>query len=48
MGGCAEAFVHVRDAIAREKQLERWRRERKIALITAVNPSWAELRLRGP
>ncbi len=44
----AEAFAHVHDAIAREKQLKGWRRERKIALITAVHPSWAELSLRGP
>ena len=43
----AEAFVHVRDAIAREKQLKGWRRERKIALIEAVNPDWTELRPHG-
>ena len=43
----AEAFVYVRDAIAREKQLKGWRRERKLALIDATNPHWAELRI-GP
>jgi putative endonuclease len=42
----AEAFTYVRDAIAREKQLKGWRRERKIALIEAVNPRWLELRSR--
>ena len=30
-------------AIAREKQLKRWLRERKIALIESVNPDWADL-----
>jgi putative endonuclease len=40
----AEAFTYVRDAIAREKQLKGWRRDRKIALIESVNPSWDELR----
>ena len=39
----AEAFTHIRDAIAREKQLKGWRRERKIALIEAHNPEWREL-----
>jgi putative endonuclease len=33
----------VRDAIAREKQIKGWRRDRKIALIERVNPDWAEL-----
>jgi len=39
----AEAFVYVRDAIAREKQLKGWRRDRKVALIEANNPGWSEL-----
>ena len=43
----AEAFTHVRDAIAREKQLKGWRRDRKIALIESLNPGWNELRLDG-
>src|SRR5580700_7215203 len=41
----AEAFTYVRDAIAREKQLKGWRRDRKIALIESVNPAWNELHL---
>jgi putative endonuclease len=31
------------DAIEREKQLKRWRREKKIALIEAANPEWLDL-----
>ena len=38
-----EAFTYVRDAIAREKQLKGWKRERKIALIDSSNPHWIEL-----
>jgi len=33
----------VRKAIAREKQLKRWRREKKIALIEKMNPRWEDL-----
>jgi putative endonuclease len=38
-----ETYHDVRDAIAREKQLKGWRRERKIALIESVNPTWRDL-----
>ena len=31
------------DAIEREKQLKRWRREKKIALIESANPEWLDL-----
>lgn len=31
------------DAIAREKQIKKWRREKKIALIDAANPEWLDL-----
>ncbi|MEZ2347298.1 GIY-YIG nuclease family protein [Terriglobus sp. RCC_193] len=30
-------------AISREKQLKGWRREKKIALIEKVNPTWEDL-----
>jgi putative endonuclease len=30
-------------AIAREKQLKRWRRAKKIALIAHANPAWRDL-----
>jgi len=30
-------------AIAREKQIKGWRREKKIALIESTNPEWKDL-----
>ncbi|MGO9480821.1 MAG: GIY-YIG nuclease family protein [Candidatus Kryptoniota bacterium] len=33
----------VRSAIEREKQIKRWRREKKIALIEGVNAGWRDL-----
>jgi putative endonuclease len=38
-----EDYAYVWDAIAREKQLKRWLRARKVALIEADNPSWSDL-----
>jgi putative endonuclease len=38
-----ETSFDARTAIAREKQLKRWRREKKIALIEAQNPAWDDL-----
>jgi putative endonuclease len=38
-----ERFTEVGGAIAREKQLKGWRREKKIALIEANNPTWVDL-----
>jgi putative endonuclease len=38
-----ESHETVPDAIAREKQLKKWRREKKVALIDAVNPEWLDL-----
>jgi putative endonuclease len=38
-----ESTSQVLDAIAREKQVKSWRREKKIELIEADNPSWADL-----
>ena len=40
-----EPFVDIRYAIAREKQLKRWRREKKVALIERMNPTWRDLSL---
>jgi putative endonuclease len=39
----AEPFTEVRDAIAREKYLKGWKRERKLALIAEKNPDWRDL-----
>lgn len=33
----------VKSAIAREKQLKGWRREKKIKLIESLNPDWDDL-----
>ena len=38
-----ETFHHANDAIAREKQLKRWRRSKKKALIETINPKWQDL-----
>jgi putative endonuclease len=38
-----EGFQGVRNAIAREKQLKGWRREKKIWLIRRDNPSFTDL-----
>ena len=38
-----ESHQDVAKAIAREKQLKGWRREKKIALIEKTNPAWADL-----
>ena len=35
----------INSAIAREKQLKRWNRDWKIALIEKHNPSWKDLSL---
>ena len=39
----AEQFQYVLNAIAREKELKRWTRAQKIALIEASNPTWEDL-----
>ncbi len=38
-----QVFGDIHAAIAREKQLKRWRREKKIQLIEARNPTWQDL-----
>lgn len=38
-----EVCSDVKDAIAREKQIKGWKREKKNALINAVNPNWKDL-----
>lgn len=35
-----EHFSHIEYAIAREKEIKKWRREKKVALIESTNPDW--------
>jgi len=37
-----EVFSDVRLAIAREKQIKAWRREKRVALISEHNPRWRD------
>jgi putative endonuclease len=37
------SFQNVGDAIARETEIKKWRREKKVALIRAENPTWEDL-----
>ncbi len=39
----AESCGSVEDALEREKQLKRWRREKKIKLVMTINPEWNDL-----
>ena len=39
----AESFGNVENAIARETEIKKWRREKKVALIRAKNPTWGDL-----
>jgi putative endonuclease len=38
-----EQTSHALEAIEREKQIKRWRREKKVALIESLNPTWRDL-----
>jgi len=38
-----EIFNDVTTAIAREKEIKKWRREKKNTLIESMNPNWDEL-----
>jgi putative endonuclease len=39
-----ETFENPNDAIAREKEIKAWRREKKNALVETLNPKWDDLR----
>ena len=41
--GTFERFTTAGAAIAREKQIKRWRREKKVFLIERENPTWEDL-----
>jgi len=38
-----ERYSDIRNVIARETQLKKWSRAKKIALIDRLNPSWLDL-----
>jgi putative endonuclease len=38
-----ELFASIATAIDREKQLKRWSRAKKLALIATMNPTWLDL-----
>ncbi len=38
-----EEYQYITDAIAREKEIKGWVRKKKVALIEAENPRWADL-----
>lgn len=38
-----EEAVGVHTAIAREKEIKKWRREKKNALVVRTNPEWRDL-----
>jgi putative endonuclease len=38
-----ESYSSIRSAIAREKQIKGWIREKKVALIHSQNPRWEDL-----
>lgn len=38
-----EVFKYVNRAIARETEIKKWRREKKVALIESMNPAWEDL-----
>jgi len=39
----AEEHETAPDAIVREKQLKKWRREKKVELIDSANPEWRDI-----
>jgi len=38
-----EVFQYLNNAIARETEIKKWRREKKVALVEANNPTWEDL-----
>jgi putative endonuclease len=38
-----ERFATIHAAIAREKEIKAWRRQKKLALIGSLNPQWRDL-----
>ena len=40
-----EETYDVKSALEREKQIKKWRRDKKNALVTTINPDWLDLSL---
>lgn len=40
---CYEVTSDVESAIAREKEIKKWRREKKNRLVETTNPDWKDL-----
>jgi len=40
-----ELFFDIEDAIRREKEIKKWRREKKNKLVESINPEWRDLGL---
>jgi putative endonuclease len=38
-----EGFHSIEEAIDREKQVKKYRREKKVMLIESINPDWQDL-----
>ena len=38
-----QSFYNIGDAIARETEIKKWRREKRVALIEERNPTWEDL-----
>ena len=38
-----EHFSSIQEAIKREKELKKWRRDKKVQLINEMNPEWNDL-----
>jgi putative endonuclease len=41
-----ELFFDMSDAIRREKEIKKWRREKKNKLVESINPDWRDLGLK--
>lgn len=40
-----ELFFDINDAIKREKEIKKWRREKKNDLVESLNPEWRDMSL---
>ena len=40
-----ELFFDINEAIKREKEIKKWRREKKNTLVESTNPEWSDLSL---